>query len=87
MASYDEIVWRIIRILKETLGVVPQDEPMDTETTLLGKRLGLDSASLLELVVAIEEEFGVHLDERHLTPQVFETLGSLARYVQARCSR
>lgn len=74
---------RIVRILKETLSVVPADASMNPETALLGKGLGLDSSSTLELIVAIEDDFGIYLDERDLSPQVFETLGSLVRFVES----
>lgn len=82
----EEIQERIVRILRETLSVVPPNASLDSETALLGKGLGLDSSSTLELIVAIEDEFGVYLDERDLTPQAFETLGSLVSFVEARLS-
>lgn len=48
--------------------------------------LGLNSASVLELLVLLERELGVTLDIGTLEPGHLETVGSLSDYVAAAAS-
>ncbi|GIO13723.1 hypothetical protein J19TS2_32780 [Cohnella xylanilytica] len=44
--------------------------------------LNIDSIMVLQLVVYIEEEFGVAVPEEDVDPAVFQTLGSLVDFVE-----
>jgi acyl carrier protein len=44
--------------------------------------LKLDSLSRITLVLELENRFGVELDSDAMTPEVFETLESLAEFVE-----
>lgn len=54
------------------------------DTPLLDYGVGVDSVSRLELLVALEDEFGVRLDEAEITPQFFETVDSISDYISRR---
>jgi acyl carrier protein len=54
---------------------VKPDEP------LIGAGLGLDSIDVLELVVMLEEDYGVKIADKELGKKVFASLRSLAEYV------
>ncbi len=54
------------------------------EDPLFGEGLGLDSVDALELVVALEKEFGIKIKSHEVDPSVFGSAASLARYVQER---
>ena len=69
-------------LLAETLGV--QQSRLDASTRLFGSLPELDSMAVVELVVAIEERFGISIDEDEVTGEVFETVGSLASLVDAK---
>lgn len=45
---------------------------------------GLDSTSVIELVVSIEERFGVSIDEDELTVTVFQDLSKLCSLIEAK---
>jgi acyl carrier protein len=45
--------------------------------------LGLDSLDFIELSIALEERFGVVVQEGDEVTQHFATLGSLVRFIQA----
>jgi acyl carrier protein len=45
--------------------------------------LGLDSLDFIELSIALEERFGVVIQEGEAVEQHFATLGTLARFVAA----
>jgi acyl carrier protein len=54
--------------------------PMDEHTRLF-EDLHLDSTSVLELLMALEDSVGMEVDPEELRPEHFKTIGSLADYV------
>lgn len=68
----------VAKVVAATLGV---DRPMDASTPLFGSLPELDSMAVVELVAALEEQFGIELDDGDVTEDVFETVGSLAALV------
>jgi acyl carrier protein len=69
-------------VLVKTLGVEDRADTIDASTPLLGSLPELDSMAVLELVAALEQRFGITVDDDDVTAEVFETLGSLTRFVQ-----
>ena len=45
---------------------------------------GVDSVSLLELVVGLEEDFGVQIDDGDIDVRNFTTVAALREFVRAR---
>lgn len=72
---------RIKRLIVERINPKLKLEEFTGETPLIGKGVGLDSVSLLELIVVIEAAFGIRFDDRDLTPKLFENVASIADYV------
>ena len=54
---------RVIELLISSLQLGHSSEELDPDTPLFGTGLGLDSVDAVEIVVALESEFGVSLDE------------------------
>lgn len=54
---------------------------MGEDTKLLGSIPELDSMSVVNLLVALEERFDFSVADDDVTSQTFETLGSLAAFV------
>lgn len=73
---------RIKQIIVRHINPELKLEELSDNIPLIGRGLGLDSVSLLELVVAIEGEFGIRFDEREMTPELFENVASIAQYVE-----
>ena len=70
-------------VVTATLGIdEPRAAAMHAGTELLGSVPELDSMAVLELVYALEERFGIEVDGDEVTGEVFETLGSLATFVE-----
>ena len=85
------MVERIEERLKELLLSVMK-EPVEPDrirpdVALMHEGLSLDSVTLLEFVVGIENEFKIIVDDGVMTREHFETLGALARAVQAEIER
>jgi len=81
----DSIRTNLKRLIVTTLnldGLTPEriadDEP------LFGAGLGLDSVDALELVVALEKEYGISIASHEVDRSVFGSLASLAGFVERR---
>ncbi|ASP69189.1 acyl carrier protein [Sinorhizobium meliloti] len=72
-------------IIIQTLGIEDASRIADASTPLFGSILELDSFAVLNLAMAIESRFGFEIDDSEFTAEVFETVGSLAGYVD--CNR
>lgn len=56
---------------------------IDPQAPLYGEGLGLDSIDMLEIALAVSQEFGVKLraDDKN-NVQIFSSLGNLNAYIQ-----
>ena len=74
----------LARLIVESLhleGVAPED--IEPEARLFGAGLGLDSLDMLELSMAIEQQYGVKLRSDDPDNQkIFASLRSLAEYIR-----
>jgi acyl carrier protein len=68
-------------VLVDTLGLEHQADRIDATTPLFGALPELDSMAVLELVLALEERFGIAIDGEDVTADVFESLGTLTAFV------
>ena len=69
--------------LVEAVGLTDvRPEDITPDQPLVGDGLGLDSIDILELVVMLEEDYGVKIDNKELGRKVFASLRSLADYVR-----
>ncbi len=80
-----ELKDRIRKLLVDTLrleNVKPED--IGEDTPLFGEGLGLDSIDALELVVALEKEFGIKITDEEVGVKVFQNLRSLAAFIESK---
>lgn len=71
-------------VVVETLAIQDRADSIDATTPLLGSLPELDSMAVLEVLLALEERFGVVIDGEDVTAESFETLESLAALVDAK---
>jgi len=57
-------------------------EEIGDDMALFGEGLGLDSIDALELVVALEKEFGVSIEDEEVGAKAFQNLNALAAFVE-----
>jgi acyl carrier protein len=81
----EELLPRLKQLLVSALRLegMAVDQVADDEP-LIGGRLGLDSVDALELVVAIEREFGLAIPGEEIGGDAFATPRSLARWLSPR---
>jgi acyl carrier protein len=71
-------------VVVSTLGIEDRADTLSASTPLLGGLPELDSMAVVELVAALEVRFGFEVSDDEITGEVFETLGSLAAFVEAK---
>jgi acyl carrier protein len=70
-------------LVAETLGIEDRLDSMDASTGLLGQLPELDSMAVVMIATEIENRFGFEIDNSDFTAEVFDTLGTLAAFVDA----
>ncbi len=78
----DDLKLRVKRMIIERLkleGMAPED--IDDQAPLFGEGLGLDSIDALELVLAIEQTFGVKIEDEASGMKAFRSVEALTAYI------
>lgn len=77
-----ELVLRVVGGQLETLGLRRDQVPDDFDLIASG---ATDSLGLLELIAAIEDNFGIELDLETLDAELITVVGPLCRHVEKSC--
>jgi len=86
MKVSQDVLDRLIVVIVRTLGIQERAHELSPDTELFGSMPELDSMTVVSLVVNLEREFGFEIDDEDFTADVFDTIGSLAEFVdQGRC--
>ncbi len=78
MALIDEVK----QILGDVLQLGDKGDTMSESTLLLGSMPEFDSMAVVSVITAIEENYGFVVDDDEIDAEVFESIGSLARFVE-----
>jgi acyl carrier protein len=85
MSEVPAIPSRIKHLIVESLHLEgTRPEMIEDEAPLFGEGLGLDSVDALELVVALEKEFGIKIKSQELGREVFSSVSTLSQFIEAR---
>ena len=68
-------------IVADVLGLGPAALALDANAPLLGSIPELDSMGVVSLITALEDHFGITIDDDDIGASTFETLGSLSAFV------
>jgi acyl carrier protein len=69
-------------ILSDVLSLGERKNQLKADSTLLGNIPELDSMAVVNVITALEDHFGITVDDDEISAQTFETLGSLTRFVE-----
>ena len=65
------------KILKQPKRTLKADEPLISSGVI-------DSFSLVDVALLVEDTYGVHIDDSELNAETFDTLNQLAQLIRAR---
>lgn len=77
-----DILDRVKVVVVKTLGIQDRAHALDSSTELFGSMPELDSMTVVTLSVNLEREFDFEIDDEDFTGEVFDTIGSLAEFVE-----
>jgi acyl carrier protein len=87
MVEHTALARRLKTIIVESLNLEgTSPDSIDDREPLFGDGLGLDSVDALELVVALEKEYGIRIRSDEIDPAAFANVDSLSRFVAERCA-
>ena len=75
------ITRRVKQALVQALGLDVNPDEIDDNEPLFGEGLGADSIASLEIVFALEEEFGFEVDDEDLQVELFDSVRTLSQYI------
>jgi acyl carrier protein len=71
-------------VLIETLELSQRPEELREDTALFGSLPELDSFGVVHLVASLEQHFDITVDDNEFGAEIFETVGSLTGFVDAK---
>ena len=74
----------IREIVAEVLQLRLMTEKFDRETPLLGSVPEFDSMAVVSVLTAVEENYGIEIDDDEVSASIFENLGNLTDFVQSK---
>jgi acyl carrier protein len=75
---------KVKKILRDSLNLSERAEQLSADSALVGGIAEFDSMAVVSVVAALENEFGIAFGDDELTADVFATVGSLTRFVEAK---
>ena len=81
MTDVLDLKTRIKKTIVERLKLDVEPSQIGDTTPLFGEGLGLDSIDALELVLGIEQEFGVKVEDEEVGARALASVDSLADFV------
>lgn len=77
-----ETLESVKKIVRASLHIGPE-APLGDDMPLIGNEYDLDSLDVLLVVTTIEKEFGMKFPDRAISAQAFQTIRSLADFVES----
>jgi acyl carrier protein len=74
-------------LLTDTLNLGEAGKHLSAESPLLGALPELDSMAVVSVIAALEDRFGIVIDDDDISASTFETLGSLAAFVEQKSAQ
>jgi acyl carrier protein len=75
---------QVIKLLRDTLNLGARADRLDMDTALMGGLPEFDSMAVVTVVAAIEDQFGIVVEDDELTADVFATVGALTQFVESK---
>jgi len=80
----DSILEQVRTVLIDTLKLDAAAREWSGDAPLFGSVPELDSLAVINVVTAIEDRFGIHIEDDEVSGELFATLSALADFVEAK---
>ena len=74
----------ITQIIAEVLQLGARVDDFGSDTPLLGAVPEFDSMAVVSILTAVEDNYGIAIDDDEVSAEIFETVGSLVEFVNAK---
>jgi len=78
---------QVVQVLASVLNLGARANQLKRESPLLGALAELDSISVVATLTALEERFGITIEDDDIDGQTFATLGNLVAFVDSKLSQ
>ncbi len=78
MSEHSDLKQKIKEVLIQELMLQERPEEIADDTPLFGEGLGLDSVDALQLVVALEKNFGLKVDDAEQAKLILRSVDTIA---------
>jgi len=68
-------------LFREQLQMGERANALNADSPVIGAIPEFDSMAVVGLIAAMEEQLGVHIDDDEISGELFETVGSLADFI------
>lgn len=80
-------VKEMVEILRSTLQLGRRADSFTADTALLGHVPEVDSMAVVAILTAIEDQYGISIDDDEMSADIFATVGTLSQFVSAKTGR
>ena len=86
MTTRDEQAQRVKELIVRRLKLEMDPATIDNAAPLFGEGLGLDSIDALELVLGLEQEFGIKVEDEEVGVKAFASVDALVDFIEQKKS-
>lgn len=81
---HDMVEEQVRAVLRDVLSLGNRADRIGRDSTLLGSLPELDSMAVVNVIAALEDRFGLTVDDDEISGDTFATLGSLVDFVASK---
>ena len=80
----EETKQKIKDIIVKDLELSIKESDIQDEVSLYDGGIGLDSIAIINLIVELENQFGISFDEAEINAKLFSNINTLAEFIQTK---
>lgn len=82
-----QTIEEVKQVLTASLSLGARGRELRPETMLLGNLPELDSMGVVNVITGLEDQFGIVVEDEEISASTFETLASLAAFIDQKLAR
>ncbi len=82
MSDLTGIIQRVKKVIVKALDLQVKPDEINERESVFGGGIGADSMASLQIIVGIEEEFGIEVEDEDLQVELFDSVLDMAEFVK-----